>query len=100
VHILKTRQQTYRIGINGENVLVESRIYANNVPHLVVDLQLERRHGRIKMNAVQVVHEEDLTVTLAPVSRLRALGRLADLHDHHVPAEEFLEQHRWMRDRY
>jgi hypothetical protein len=46
------------------------------------------------------VHEEDLTVTFAPVSRLRALGRLADLHDHHVPTEIFLEQHRWMRNRY
>lgn len=69
------------------------------VPHLV-DLQLERRHGRIEMNPVQVVHEEDLTVTFAPVSRLRALGRLADLHDHHVPTEIFLEQHRWMRNRY
>jgi hypothetical protein len=91
VYILKTRRQTYRISINGENVLVESRIYANNVPHLVVDLQLERRHGRIEMNPVQVVHEEDLTVTLAPVSRLRALGRLADLHGHHVPAEELNE---------
>jgi hypothetical protein len=68
VHILKTRQQTYRIGISGENVLVESRIYASNAPHLVV---LERRHGRIEMNPVQVVHGEDLTVKATQTRRCR-----------------------------
>ena len=77
---------THCIGINSEDIFVEGRVDTDDVAHLVVDLQLEWRHGGVKVHAVEVLHEEDLTVTLATVTRLRPLSRLADLHDDDVPA--------------
>lgn len=37
------------------------------------------------MYAIEVLHEQDLTVTLATIARLRSLGGLPDLDDNNVP---------------
>jgi hypothetical protein len=79
---------THGISVDGENVLVERGVDTDDVPHLVIDLELERVHGQIEVDAVEVVHEEDLRVTLATIAGLGALGGLADLNDDHVPVDE------------
>lgn len=79
------RPSIHRIRINLEDILVESRVDPNDVPHLVIYLQLERRHGRIKVHPVEILQQQDLRVPLAPVPRLGRLGRLAHLDDHDVP---------------
>ena len=43
----------YGIGIDLENIFVESRINTTDVPHLMVDLQFQWRHGSIKVNSIQ-----------------------------------------------
>jgi hypothetical protein len=69
-----------------ENILVKRRVDPNDIPHLVIDLQLEGRHGRIKVHAVEVLQEQDLRITLASVARLGRFGGLADLDDDEVSA--------------
>lgn len=78
------RNTTYCISINHENILVEGRVDADDVAHLVVYFELQRRHGSIKVHAVEVVEEQDLGVTFATVTRLLTLAGLANLHDDHV----------------
>ena len=72
------------ISIDSEDILVEGGVDSNDVSHLVVDLQLERRHRRVEVDPVEILHDKDLTVTLSSVTRLRSLGRLADLDDDDV----------------
>ena len=75
---------TYSIGIHSEDVLVERGVDTNDIPHLVIDFQLQRGHRCVEVNPVEVLHDEDLTATLSSVTRLRSLRRLADLDDHNV----------------
>ena len=62
-------QTAHRISIYLEDVLVEGGVNANDVAHLVVDLQLEGTHGGIKVDAVEVLQEQDLGVSLASIAR-------------------------------
>ena len=78
---------TYCIGVYCEDILIESGVNTNDIPHLMIDLQFQRRHGRVEVYAVKVVQKEDLTVTLATVTGLRPLSRLADLDRDDVSAE-------------
>ena len=78
---------THRVGIDSEDVLVERRVDTNHIAHLVIDLQLERSHRSVEVDSIEVLHEENLTVTLSTVARLRPLRGLADLDDDNVPAE-------------
>ena len=75
---------THGVSIDLEDVLVERRIDTDNVSHLMVDLQLERVHRGVKVNSVEVVQKQDLGITFPSISRLAALGRLADLDNDHV----------------
>jgi hypothetical protein len=43
----------YGIGINLEDVFVESGIDTNNIPHLMIDLQFQWRHGSIEVNSIE-----------------------------------------------
>jgi hypothetical protein len=81
----KQTKKTNRISINSKDVLIKRGINSNHIPHLVINLQLERGHGRIKVHTVEVVHNQDLTVTLATITWLGALRGLANLDDDHVP---------------
>jgi hypothetical protein len=56
----RKHQHAYRI-IHREDILVERGVNSNDIPHLVVNLQLERIHGRIEVDLVQITHQEDLT---------------------------------------
>ena len=76
---------THRVGIDSEDVLVERRVDTNHIAHLVIDLQLERSHRSVEVDPIEVLHEENLTVTLSTVTRLRPLRGLADLDDDNVP---------------
>ena len=85
--------KAYSIGINSEDVLVERRVDTDDIAHLVVDLELKWAHWRIEMDTVEVLHQENLTVTLATVTGLRALCGLPDLDHDDVP-DKPLNQHR------
>lgn len=74
----------YRVSVNSENVFVEGRVDANYVPHLMVDLQFHRRHGCIKVDTVEVVHYQDLRVSLATITGFRPLTRLSNFHDDNI----------------
>ena len=76
---------TYCISVDSEDVLVEGRVDTDDVAHLVIDFQLEWTHRRIKVDPVEILKQEDLTVTLATVAWLCALRRLADFDDDDVP---------------
>ena len=76
---------TYCVSIHSEDILVERRVDTNDIPHLVVDLELEGRHRSVEVHTVEILHEKDLTVTLATVTRLGALRRLSDLDNNDVP---------------
>ena len=75
----------YRISINRKDIFVKRRIDPNYVSHLMIDLELQRRHRSIKVDSVQVVKEENLTVAFATIARLRTFSWLADLDDDHIP---------------
>lgn len=77
---------THRISVDLENVLVEGRIDSNNVSHLVIDFQLQRRHGRVKVDSVEVLQEQDLRITFSSVSWFIGFGRFSDLDDNDVSA--------------
>lgn len=82
------RRGNHRISIHGEDVLVKCRVYTNNVPHLMIYLELQRRHGSIEVDTVQIVHKENLTISFTTITRLRALRGFANFDDDHVAAEE------------
>ena len=50
----------------------------------MVDFELERAHGRVKVDAVEEAHEEELRVALAAIAGPRALADLADLDEDEV----------------
>jgi hypothetical protein len=74
----------HRISIYCENVFIECWINPNNVPHLMIYLQLQGRHGSVEMDSVQIVQQKDLAIALATVAWFRAFCWLADLNDDHV----------------
>jgi hypothetical protein len=53
----KQGSKSYGVRIDSEDVFIEGGVNADDVAHLVIDLQFQRRHGAIKMNAVEIVHE-------------------------------------------
>lgn len=63
-------EHTDSIGIDHENVFVEGRVDSNNISHLVINLQLHRRHWCIKVDTVEVVKEKDLRVTFTTIAGL------------------------------
>ena len=81
---MSTAKRTNRIGIDGENVLVEGWINTNDISHLMIDFQLQRCHWRIEMDTVEVLHQENLTVTLATIAWPGPLSRSANLDNHDV----------------
>lgn len=64
-----------------ETHFVEGRVDSDDILDLVVHLELARRHGSVKVHAVEEAHEEHLRISLSSVSRSRALGGLSDLDD-------------------
>lgn len=70
---------THSICINHEDVFVKCRINPNDVSHLMINLQLHRRHRGVEMHSVEVVKEQNLRVSLASVTGLGSLTRLPDL---------------------
>ena len=78
----------YRIGIHGEDVFIKRRINANNISHLVVNLQLQRRHWHIEMDTIEVMQQEDLRVSLSTIARFRSFSGFTDLGDDHVPMQK------------
>jgi hypothetical protein len=85
-HLTRTEKGTYRISIHLENVLVKSRVNPNDIPHLMVNLQLERAHRCVKVHAVEVLHEQDLRVSFAAIARSVRLGWLANFDHYNVSA--------------
>ena len=77
---------TNRIRIDRKDVLVKRRIDSNHVPHLMINFEFQRGHGRIEMHAVEVVHEQNLTVSFAAIARLGPLRGLAHFDDNHITA--------------
>ena len=51
----KTGRLTHSISVDLEDVFVKSRIDANDIPHLVIDLELQRRHGSVEVDSVEVL---------------------------------------------
>jgi hypothetical protein len=47
----------YCISVDGEDVFIEGGVNADYVAHLMIDLQFQRRHRTVEMNAVEIVHE-------------------------------------------
>ena len=80
----KVRRVTYSIGIHCEDVLVECRVNTDDIAHLMVNLELKRRHRSVEVHPVQVLHDENLTITLSTITRFRALGGLSDLDNNDV----------------
>ena len=60
----------HRVSINGKDILIEGGVNADDISHLMVDFQLQRSHRSIKVNAVQIVHQQNLAVTLPAITRL------------------------------
>lgn len=80
----KMQHKTYSVRIDSKDILIKGWIYPNDIPHLVVNLELQRRHRAVEVDLVEVRHEKDLTVTFSAVTRLLTFARLADFNDHHV----------------
>ena len=78
---------TYGIGIDLEDILVECRVDPNDISHLVIDLQLERAHGSIKVDTVEILKEQHLGISLSSITRFRSFGRFANLDDDNVAAQ-------------
>ena len=68
--IYRSMGDTHGIGIDSKDVLIECRVNPNDIAHLVVYLQFKGCHRRIEMHTVEVLHEQNLTVTLPSVARL------------------------------
>src|SRR6267154_4726131 len=47
----------YCISVDGEDIFIKGGVNADDVAHLVIDLQFQRRHRAVKMNAVEIVHD-------------------------------------------
>src|SRR5882762_5739397 len=47
----------YCISVNGENIFIKGGVNADDVTHLVIDLQFQRRHRAVKMNAIEIMHD-------------------------------------------
>jgi hypothetical protein len=75
---------TNRIRIDRKDVLVKRRVDPYHVPHLMINFEFQRGHGRIEMHTVEVVHEQDLAVSFAAIARLGPLRGLADFDDNHI----------------
>lgn len=60
----------HRVSVNSKDILIEGGVDADDISHLMVDFQLQRRHRSIEVNAVQVVHQQDLAVTFSAITRL------------------------------
>lgn len=78
---------TYRVSVHSENVFIESWVNSDNIAHLMVDLEFQWRHRGIEVNPVEVVHQQDLTVTLATITGPRAFGGFSYFRYDHVPME-------------
>lgn len=50
----------------------------------MVDFELEWCHWGIEMDAVEIVHEQDLRVALSAIAGLGSLAWLANLHHNDV----------------
>jgi hypothetical protein len=84
----RDKTKTYRIGIHHENILVERRVNADDIPHLMVNLEFERAHRRIKVHTVQVMEQQDLGVTLPTITGLLGLSGLAGFDDNNIPINQ------------
>ena len=78
------KKQTHRVCIDRKDVLIKRGIDPNHVPHLMKDFEFQRRHGRIKVHSVEVMHQQNLTVPFTAIARLGALRGFANLDDDHV----------------
>ena len=74
----------HRVGINGKDILIEGRVNTDDISHLMVDFQFQRGHRSIEVDAVQVVHQHDLTVTFSTVTRLGSFRGLSNLDYDHI----------------
>lgn len=61
---------THGVSVDSKNVLVECGVDANDIAHLVVYLEFQGGHCRIEVHTVEVLHKQNLTVTLPSVTRL------------------------------
>lgn len=77
--------KTHSISIHHENVLVERGINSNDVSHLMVDFQLQWRHGRVEVDTIQIVHEQNLRVTLSSIAGFRPFAGFPDFDDDNIP---------------
>ncbi len=53
----------------------------------MIDHQLQRCHWRVEVHSAEVLHDENLTVTLSSVTGLGSLGGFPDLDDDDVTIE-------------
>ena len=68
----------HRISIDTKDILIEGGVNTDDISHLMIDFQLQRGHRSIKMNAVQVMHQQDLAVTFSTITRLGPFRGLSD----------------------
>lgn len=74
----------HRVSIHGKDILIERGVDTDDISHLMVNLQLQWGHWGIKVNAVQIVHQQDLAVTFSTVTRLGPFRGLPDLDYDHI----------------
>ena len=67
----RLKKVAHGIGVDLEDILVECRVNSDDVPHLMVDLELQRRHGRVEVNSIEVLQKQDLRVSFTSVSGFR-----------------------------
>lgn len=70
---------TNRVCINSKDVFVESGFNANDIFHVMADFEFQGRHRGVEMNLIEVLEEQDLTVTFATIPRFRTLCWFSDL---------------------
>jgi hypothetical protein len=89
----------YGIGINLEDVFVESGIDPNDIPHLMVDFQLQWRHGSIKVNSIQELQQQDLRISFSSITSLGSiLTGFSDLDHYHVSVDQISVERRTAGD--
>ncbi|POR38223.1 hypothetical protein TPAR_01575 [Tolypocladium paradoxum] len=84
-HVRQAVGENLCIGVDHEHDLVVVGRYSGNLPQAVEHFVLELRHSLVKHDLLQERHEDNLTVSLAPVAGLglgRFIGRAA-LDNHH-----------------
>jgi hypothetical protein len=79
--------QAHSIRVHHKDVLVKGRVNANDVSHLVIDFELQRVHGSIEVDPVEIMQEQYLRITLATIARALTFARLSDLDDDHIARE-------------